>query len=556
MATDDSAFQLSDLFIDVSALPDDGYGTFQVFTLTFFYGVILFLAANLISDGSEFLLLIPSISGMVGSIVLPVLGAVPDAAIVIFSGLGSDAQYQLEVGIGALAGSTILLLTVPWFLIITAGRVDISNEGKPQYKSPKLTPPDNYNPFTTGVLVSDKAKTASIMMLVTATSYLIIEMAAIQFNSDTTTALTTDEYPYAIAAFSVAMFWFICYLVYMYMDSQTVESTENRDQYLIQGLIENKMSLVGVVGGLLNEGKGKGEGEEASLVSKNTDEAILKRIKSVLKPSFEKYDRDRSGQLDVQETTLLLRDLGESLKPAQAQKYFLEADTDKSGSIDFDEYVNFCINYTRQHPEMIKELEASKAKNAALMENAEPSKGDDEEDGEDIPEDLLSLPFEEQQRSIWFRAIWRMLLGTTLVILFSDPMVDCFTEIGDRIGVRPFYVAFVLAPIASNASEIVASFKYAAKKTTQSINISMATLLGAAIMNNTLVFGVMMIIIAVQALYFQYFAEVIAILMVEIIIASYVLLKSTHLVLDSYFILALYPLAIVVVYFLYLLNFG
>jgi Ca2+/Na+ antiporter len=136
-STDDS-FELSDLFIDVYSLPDDGYGFFQLIFLTLVYGFILFTAANLISDGSEFLLLIPSIAGMVGSIVLPVLGAVPDAAIVVFSGLGSDAQYQLEVGMGALAGSTILLLTIPWALVIIAGRVDISEEGKANYKHPKL----------------------------------------------------------------------------------------------------------------------------------------------------------------------------------------------------------------------------------------------------------------------------------------------------------------------------------------------------------------------------------------------------------------------------------
>ena len=35
----------------------------------------------MISDGSELLLLVPSLAGLVGSVVLPVLGAVPDGAI-------------------------------------------------------------------------------------------------------------------------------------------------------------------------------------------------------------------------------------------------------------------------------------------------------------------------------------------------------------------------------------------------------------------------------------------------------------------------------------------
>ena len=71
-------------------------------------GYVLFVASNMISDGSELLLLIPSIAGIVGSCVLPVLGAVPDGMIVLFSGMGPDAQQQLDVGVGALAGSTIM----------------------------------------------------------------------------------------------------------------------------------------------------------------------------------------------------------------------------------------------------------------------------------------------------------------------------------------------------------------------------------------------------------------------------------------------------------------
>lgn len=139
--------------------------------------------------GSELLLLLgKTFEAIVGPIVLPVLGAVPDGAIVIFSGLGpiEDAQdqvlalpshahphvaflltcphsvpvapllcsvavvphtiravkarvypaawqnhvacidpttwcVQLLVGVGALAGSTIMLLTIPWALAISAG---------------------------------------------------------------------------------------------------------------------------------------------------------------------------------------------------------------------------------------------------------------------------------------------------------------------------------------------------------------------------------------------------------------------------------------------------
>lgn len=76
-------------------------------------------------------------------------------------------------------------------------------------------------------------------------------------------------------------------------------------------------------------------------------------------------------------------------------------------------------------------------------------------------------------------------LGTFLVLLFSDPMVDVLSEFGQRIHVNPFYAAFVLAPMASNASELIAAYNYAAKKTKKTITISLSTLVGAAVMNNT-----------------------------------------------------------------------
>ena len=44
-----------------------------------------------------------------------------------------QVQKQLSVGVGGLAGSTILLLTVPWCLSVFAGRVSLDADGKGLY---------------------------------------------------------------------------------------------------------------------------------------------------------------------------------------------------------------------------------------------------------------------------------------------------------------------------------------------------------------------------------------------------------------------------------------
>merc|ERR1719183_1376214 len=104
----------------------------QILWATITYGYILFVSANMIGDGAELLLLVPKYKDLVGSVVLPVLGAVPDGMMVLFSGIGpvETAQENVAVGVGALAGSTIMLLTLPWVLSCYGGRVEINDDGE------------------------------------------------------------------------------------------------------------------------------------------------------------------------------------------------------------------------------------------------------------------------------------------------------------------------------------------------------------------------------------------------------------------------------------------
>lgn len=161
------------IFID-----PDGLDWIPLLFLLAVYAYILFTASNMISDGSELLLLIKSVAGIVGSVVLPVLGAVPDGAIVLFSGLGPGAQQQLSVGVGALAGSTIMLLTLPWLLSVVAGRVDCDSTGNPGYHSPPRLAAANRWSLTTGVLATDAVKSSANIMMLTAVSFIIIQVSA------------------------------------------------------------------------------------------------------------------------------------------------------------------------------------------------------------------------------------------------------------------------------------------------------------------------------------------------------------------------------------------
>lgn len=123
------------------------------------------------------------------------------------------------------------------------------------------------------------------------------------------------------------------------------------------------------------------------------------------------------------------------------------------------------------------------------LEAGSDCESEESEEEDEIPDDMKHLTPAEQQTLIKRRSAYMMGLGTIIVVIISDPMVDVLSEIGRRTNIPAFYIAFVLAPMASNASELVAAYNYAQKKTKASISISLATLLGAAIMNNTFVLG-------------------------------------------------------------------
>ena len=116
--TDDDA--TDSIFIDPDSFPDDWYGALQLTQLFLAYCVILYFGCNMISDGAELLMLTPY-SKLVGAVILPILGAVPDGAIVLFSGIGiTTTMHDWGQLIQRLANTT----KVPDLYDMLAGLLD------------------------------------------------------------------------------------------------------------------------------------------------------------------------------------------------------------------------------------------------------------------------------------------------------------------------------------------------------------------------------------------------------------------------------------------------
>lgn len=533
-------------------------GFIQVLLLLIVYGGVLFKASELIAYGSELLLLVPSLRGIVGSVVLPILGAVPDGAIVLFSGLGENAQEELSVGVGALAGSTCMLLTLPWFLAILAGRVNIRADGVLTYhhRPNKLTPPNNLSLDQTGVQPLSMVRISGRIMLLTACSYLVIQGAALVsgtfFRVDETHAIVeaaakAEHWP-ALICFFVATAFFLWYLY----DQVTSTSEEEKDYFetfvdeIKQRAIRN--GQISLTAAFQEIWRAASDADESSgLIA---DDKKKNRLKSLLKTFFNGYDHDKNGSIDRLELANLMRDLGEVVTPDEFREMYSHIDADRNDTIELEEFVEYMPSFMSSHARRRNgEVMTDVVADEPAAANGIDEEGVDDEEDEEVPKDLQHQDPSTQLKNIMKRAFLMMFAGTVLVLVFADPMVSILSDVGNRLGIPPFYISFLLAPLASNASELLAAYSYAKKKTRKTVTISFSTLLGAAIMNNTFVLAIFMLLLTVKQLAWTFTAETISILTVEIFMGI-MSQKKVLTLRDGYMVLAMFPLSLAIVAFL------
>eukprot|EP01050_Picozoa_sp_SAG11_P006177 SAG11_NODE_469_length_9207_cov_5.391744_3_plen_336_part_00 len=168
------------------------------------------------------------------------------------------------------------------------------------------------------------------------------------------------------------------------------------------------------------------------------------------------------------------------------------------------------------------------------------SDGDDDDDEEEEEEEEEVYMVHEHNSNLLTESFYMMGVGTVLVLLFSDPMVDCLGDLATRTGIPTFYVSFLLAPLASNASELLSSMKMAEKKDEESITAAMQQCLGACIMNNTLGLFTFMALIYFQGLEWEYSSETVCTVIPQLAIVPFTYL-SVHNMTAAYMVASLYP---------------
>eukprot|EP00940_MAST-03C_sp_MAST-3C-sp2_P002465 g2465.t1 len=615
------------------------------------YGFVLYTAAELIGEGSELLLLVPSLRGLVGSVILPIMGAVPDGIMVLFSGLGDDAQEEVKVGMGALAGSTVMLLTVPWFMATLSGRVDVDKDGTCMYKKHWVMYKGERKKrklgnargraglFESAVQAKPVIATSAKIMVATSISYLIMEIPSFALSAGDTKEVDRKDQasfvePFAVTSMVISLLSFFVYLLYCFKQSQNSDTDDTvvdviaaakTDQMIEEAVSKGKLD---VVTAFLTELEKSGVCVDASEMRTigNSSPAsgildleasqnaaaknVLRRIKLFVYEQFRKHAKKYKDRIAPHDLGPVMRDLGlVELKPSTMDACFQKLISPADGWIHFKTFSEFLPSFIIEqghsrrfsrlnasaeenntsgrrasfHPKksldrIIRQSASAASKRAESKTDEAASKStiaaidskakivvDDHMLGEDMDEDEIESDDEDEEHNEFYMttdengeprvneervirdAIVMMAKGSILIFFFADPMVNALNDCGFRIDVSPFYISFIVAPLASNASEFLAAYKIARKKTPATITVSFSTLTGAAIMNNTFVLAIFMVLVFARNLAWEFTAETICILFVEWIMLYYAS-KRQNTLFDAFCVLSLFPASLFIVF--------
>jgi len=489
----------------------------------------------MISDASDMMLQFMG-AGVIGALVLPVLGALPDSMIIIFSSMGGtrkEAQEEVTIGLGTLAGSTIMLLTIAFGACGIIARTDCI-EGQPQNhlrKPPlgKVPGQSIWDPVNTGIVVEKECRLQALLMCGTALLYLVIQVPAF-------TSPETDRV-FALIGMILCILALVGYCIFQLKYPEMMEmQAEHKKIIALESLAEQALLAF-------------------SKEKMNNDTLLDQKGKvndRVLIQYFNLIDEDKSNDIDKKELEQLLTMLKIVPTKEKIDAMLNEFDTDGNQKINQDEFIKGMTRWLEEDKKSLNQGEIDESVRLMKEEdnNAIPIGGKDGDDDDDDEEEEYYKEItdpEERLKMLKKNAALYLLGGILLSTVFSDPMVDSISNFSKVSGISPFFVSFVVTPFASNASEFVSSLVQAAKKKKTNITLTMSQIFGAATMNNTMCLGIFLGLVYFRRLLWLFSAEVFATLVVTWTIgalgATRVVYKTWHCAAS----LLLYPLAIAIV---------
>ncbi|KAI9177443.1 hypothetical protein LWI28_015335 [Acer negundo] len=464
------------------------------------YGYVMFLSAKLLSDGSEILLQIIG-PGIIGGFLLPVLSSVPDATIILASGLsGSNetAQSQVSVGMGLLAGSTVMLLTILWGSCLIVGKCDIQGSTAVDLKDTKT-----FSLTGSGVSTDIWTSYAARIMLISIIPFIIVQIPEV-FHISSGSRLAV------LISLIVSVSFVLSYSFYQvfqpWIQKRRIARTRHKHLMLFKTIDENSDGYVSAT-----ELRALIIGFQFDDIDTNIDAAVERIVKD--------FDTSRDSCIDIQE---FVTGMSRWLNKATAIHRRETRDGNSSS--------------TPRTPRLLNDF------------NQEATTEQDLLGYDDHNDDEAALSVQNPKWKI-SKAVLMLLIGTIIAAVCSDPLVDAVDNFSTASSIPSFFVSFIILPFVTS-SEVVSTLSFASRKKLRTASLTYSEIYGSVTMSNILSLAVFLGLVYFRQLTWNFSAEVLVILVVCIVTGLIASFRTTFPLWHCLVAFALYPFSLLLVYIL------
>ncbi|KAL4619879.1 hypothetical protein ACB092_06G113000 [Castanea dentata] len=485
------------------------------------YGFLMFISAKLLSNGSELLLEILG-PGIIGGLFLPILGALPDAMLILVSGLSGStdtAQSQVSVGMGLLAGSTVMLLTVIWGSCVIVGKCDLVDSVAQDAQDTK-----GFSLTESGVSTDIWTSYAARMMVISVIPFLVVQIPQL-LNS------TSGRHLAVLIGLIVSFILLIAYCLFQVLQPwiQRRKLAYVRHKHVILGFLKQR-----ALERLLKE-DGNPDTETIGKLFTATDTDHDEEISDI---------ELRALIVGIQFEEIIDLDFDDAV-----DKIMKDFDTSRNNKIDMPEFVDGISKW-------LHKIKRGAARNAGRYSMTNFFDNFREETKRE--KDLLDLGGQSDEvneggeNSKWttIKAVLLLLLGTIIAAAFADPLVDAVDNFSDATSIPAFFISFIALPLATNSSEAVSAIIFASRDKRKTASLTFSELYGAATMNNVLCLSVFLALVYIRGLTWDFSAEVLVILIVCLVMGLLGSFRTHYPLWTSILAILLYPFSLALIYVL------
>ncbi|KAL0321274.1 UNVERIFIED_CONTAM: Sodium/calcium exchanger NCL2 [Sesamum radiatum] len=464
------------------------------------YEILLSLGGQYVANGSNLFFQIIG-PGVFGASLFQFLGTIPQIVLILVSALSGStaaAQQRANLGMGLVAGTTVMLLTLIWGSVVVLGSYDLSeantNDSSGNQKKTTLR---GY-----GVVTDVETSYTARIILITLFPFLILQLATIFHSS-------SGKRVVILVALIITVVLLAAFIFYQIFQPWI----QNRSfEYLMSKYAKDKLMR---------------------LISRNGKPETRK-----IQELFNKINKNNDASISTAELRVLLlgvhMDDDDSSTDRNVENIMASLDTSADGRINQDEFIK---GMTKLVSDISNQTPVSNSQNT-----------------NQATQGLLTSSTQTSQTSNswlnYLRATYFLTVGTVMLCAFAEPLIRTVVDFAQAANLSSFSVSYMAIPFAMNYGVAVQSISSARQKTQKSISLTLSAIYGGVYMNNVIGLLVFLAPVYARNLASDVSAEVLVVLIICIVMSIFTSFCTTFPRWTGYLVLLLYSISLASVYIL------